>query len=145
MLILAMLNKWSCYAHTKFSANQITWSRFLRQIHILNDKQCRSRTDLDLQCLQKWCIFGFSRTVVSIEFESRIFKEWKLQVCMLSGVSLYKIRKYYLAILQESTGKTVVLHPHPSPPPPPPPSPPPSHLRVAIVTVLKCEFLLNKM
>ena len=42
MLILVMLNKLRCHSHAYFSANQITWSRLLIQIHILNDKQCRS-------------------------------------------------------------------------------------------------------
>ena len=39
-----MLNKLRCYAHFQFSANKIAWSRLLIQIHILNDKQCRSRS-----------------------------------------------------------------------------------------------------
>ena len=43
-LILVLLNKLKCHAHFQFSANQITWSRFLIQIHILNGKQCRSRS-----------------------------------------------------------------------------------------------------
>ena len=42
-----------CHTHFYLSANQITWSRLLIQIHIVNDKQCSSRsvkkpTDLDL-------------------------------------------------------------------------------------------------
>ena len=32
-----------CHAHFQFSANQITLSRLLILVHILNDKQCRSR------------------------------------------------------------------------------------------------------
>ena len=32
------------HAHFQFSVNQITWSRLLIHIHILNDKQCRSRS-----------------------------------------------------------------------------------------------------
>ena len=44
-LILIMLNKLKCNTHFWFSTNQITWSRLLIQIHILNDKQCRSRSD----------------------------------------------------------------------------------------------------
>ena len=43
-LTLVMLNKLRCHAHFQFSANQITWSRLLIQIHILNGKQCRSRS-----------------------------------------------------------------------------------------------------
>ena len=39
-----MLNKLRCHAHFQFSANQNTWSRLSLQIHILNDKQCRSRS-----------------------------------------------------------------------------------------------------
>ena len=56
-LTLVMLNKLRYHTHFQLSATQITWSRLLIQIHILNDKQCRSRsfgfwrkpTDLDLQ------------------------------------------------------------------------------------------------
>ena len=44
LLTLVMLNKLRCHAHFQFSANQITWSRLLIQIHILNGKQCRSRS-----------------------------------------------------------------------------------------------------
>ena len=43
-LTLVILKKLRCYAHFKLSASQITWSRLLIQIHILNDKQCRSRS-----------------------------------------------------------------------------------------------------
>ena len=42
-LTLVLLNKLRCHAHFQFSAYQITWSGLLIQIHILNDKQCRSR------------------------------------------------------------------------------------------------------
>ena len=42
-LTLVMLNNLRCNAH--FSpVNQITWSGFLIEIHIFNDKQCRSRS-----------------------------------------------------------------------------------------------------
>ena len=34
-----MLNKLSSQAHFQFSANQITWSGLLIQIHILDDDQ----------------------------------------------------------------------------------------------------------
>ena len=44
ILTLVMLNKLRRHAHFQFSASQITWSRLLTQIHILNDKQCRSRS-----------------------------------------------------------------------------------------------------
>ena len=54
------------------------------QIHILNDKQCKSRsdswllqkpTDLDLHCLQRQDISGFSRTrVKSEEYPQLVFK-----------------------------------------------------------------------
>ena len=79
-----------CHAYFKFSANQITWSKLLIQIHILIDKQGRSRsadfwrsqlkwqtvkiqiswllkkpTDLDLHCFQSQGISGFSRTKVN--------------------------------------------------------------------------------
>ena len=43
-LTLVMLNKLRCHAHLSYSTNQITPSRLLIQIHILNDKQCRSRS-----------------------------------------------------------------------------------------------------
>ena len=43
-LTLVMLNKLSCPAHFWFPVNQITWSGFLIEIHIFNDKQCRSRS-----------------------------------------------------------------------------------------------------
>ena len=43
-LTLVLLNKLRCHAYFQFSANQITWSSFLIQIHILNGKQCRSRS-----------------------------------------------------------------------------------------------------
>ena len=39
-----MLNKLRCHNHYWLSANQIAWSALLMQIHILNDKQCRSRS-----------------------------------------------------------------------------------------------------
>ena len=39
-----MLNKLRCNAHFWFSASQIYWFRFFIQIHILNDKLCRSRS-----------------------------------------------------------------------------------------------------
>ena len=44
LLTLVMLNKLRCYAFFKFSANQITWFRWLISFHILNGKQCRSRS-----------------------------------------------------------------------------------------------------
>ena len=43
-LTLVLLNKLSCHSHFWFSANRITWSGLLIQIHILNGKQCRSRS-----------------------------------------------------------------------------------------------------
>ena len=43
-LTLVMLNKLRCHTHFQFSVNQITWSRLLTQTHILNGKQCRSRS-----------------------------------------------------------------------------------------------------
>ena len=44
LLTLVMLNKLRSPAHFQFSSNQITWSRLLIQIHIISDKQCRSRS-----------------------------------------------------------------------------------------------------
>ena len=44
ILTLVMLNKLRCHIHFWFSVNQITWSWLWTQIHILNDKQCRSRS-----------------------------------------------------------------------------------------------------
>ena len=43
-LTLVLLNKLRCHTYFQFSANQITWSSLLMQIHILNDKQCSSRS-----------------------------------------------------------------------------------------------------
>ena len=43
LLTLVMLNKLRCNTHFEFPADQITWSGFLIEIHIFNDKQCRSR------------------------------------------------------------------------------------------------------
>ena len=57
-LTLLMLNKLRCHAHFQFPANQITWSEFLIDIHIFNDKLqiqiswlLKNPTDLDLHCL----------------------------------------------------------------------------------------------
>ena len=44
LLTLVMMNKLRCHAYFQFSTNQITWSRLLTEIHILNGKQCRSRS-----------------------------------------------------------------------------------------------------
>ena len=70
-LTLVMLNKLKCLAHFQFSASQIIWSRLLILIHKVNGKQCRSRSvgffrsqHLDLHCLQRQEISGFSRTRV---------------------------------------------------------------------------------
>ena len=52
-LTLVLLNKLRCRTHFYFSANQITWSRLLIQIHILNGKQSRSRC---------WLLHGFRRS-----------------------------------------------------------------------------------
>ena len=49
-----MLNKLRCHAHFLFSTNQITWSRLLIQIHILNDKQCKSRSVSFFRSQQIW-------------------------------------------------------------------------------------------
>ena len=43
-LTLVLLNKLRCHDHFKFTADEITWSRLLLWIHILNVKQCRSRS-----------------------------------------------------------------------------------------------------
>ena len=44
ILTVVMLNKLRSHTHFLLSANQITWSRLLIQIHILTDKQCRSKS-----------------------------------------------------------------------------------------------------
>ena len=44
LFTLVLLNKLRCHTHFWLSANQITWSRVLIQIHILEDKQLRSRS-----------------------------------------------------------------------------------------------------
>ena len=68
---LVMLNKLRCHAHSKISANQITRSRF----HILNGNSAdpdllasKNSTDLDLNCLQREGISGFSRNGVIFFF-----------------------------------------------------------------------------
>ena len=80
-----------CHTHFQFSANQTSWSRFLIQIHILNAKQCRSRSihkpsDLDLHCLQRQGISGFSRTRVKncwvILSGSTLFSQACLSKCL---------------------------------------------------------------
>ena len=53
-LTLVMLNKLRWHAHFQLSANQITWSRLLIQIHILNGKQCRSRSVGFFRCQLIW-------------------------------------------------------------------------------------------
>ena len=53
-LILDMLNKLRCHIHFKFSTNQITWFRLLIKNHILNDKQCRSRSVAIFRSQQIW-------------------------------------------------------------------------------------------
>ena len=57
VLILAMLNKDATAATT----NQITWSRLLIQIHILNDKQSRSRSICFWQSQLIW-IYTFCKS-----------------------------------------------------------------------------------
>ena len=39
-----MLNKLRCHTHLQILADQIAWSSLLIQIHMLNVKQCRSRS-----------------------------------------------------------------------------------------------------
>ena len=90
-LTLVMLNKLRCHTHFQLSANQITWSRLLIQIHILNDKQCRSRTVsffkptcVDLHCLQRCGISRFSRTRVKV-FCLKTCIKWKFvkEICWM--------------------------------------------------------------
>ena len=45
IFILAMLNKLRCHTHIWLTAHHIAWFRLLIQVHILSDKQCRSRAD----------------------------------------------------------------------------------------------------
>ena len=78
-LTLVMLNKLRCHAHFQFSANQIIWSRLLIWIHILNGKQCRSRSVGFLETnwsgstrLQRQDISGFSRTKVNTHWADSI-------------------------------------------------------------------------
>ena len=54
-LTLVLLNKLRCQAFYKFSANQISWSRLLTSIHILNGKQCRSRERSQLVWIYTVC------------------------------------------------------------------------------------------
>ena len=44
MLTFVVLNKSRCHAHFWVSVHQITLFRLLIQFHVLNDKQCRSRS-----------------------------------------------------------------------------------------------------
>ena len=61
VLTLLMLNKLRCNAHFKFPANQITWSDFLIEIHIFNDKHA----DPDQLAFSNWSgstLFAKSRS-----------------------------------------------------------------------------------
>ena len=58
-LLIVIQSDWSrlliqIQAHFQLAANQITWSRLLIQIHILNDKQCRSRSVAFWRSLLIW-------------------------------------------------------------------------------------------
>ena len=71
LLTLVLLNKLWCHAHFWFSANQITWFWILILIHIQWQTVqiqiswlLQKPTDLDLHCLQRRGISGFSRTRV---------------------------------------------------------------------------------
>ena len=54
VLTLVLLNKLDATPSSNF-----------QPIRLLNGKQCRSRTDLDLHCLQRQGLSGFSRTRVN--------------------------------------------------------------------------------
>ena len=110
-LTIFLLNKLRCHTHFSFSANQITWSRLLIQIHILNAKQCsaacmwlsclvalkiwklnwnsadpdQKTTDLELHCLQRQSISGFSRTRVSLSI-SNLYLYLTLTFCLVNGL-----------------------------------------------------------
>ena len=59
------------------SANHFDWSRLLIQIHILNDKQCRSRSvgffrSQLIWCLRRQGIYGFSSTRINIIYVTAV-------------------------------------------------------------------------
>ena len=73
-LTLVLLNKLRWQAHLQFTANQIIWSGLLLYIHMLNVKQCRSRSVGFFRSQLIWIytickgkgVSGFSRTRVNI-------------------------------------------------------------------------------
>ena len=69
VLRLALLNKLRCYSHFQFLANEITLSRLLIQIHILNENSAdpdQKATGVDLHCLQRQGISWFGKTGVKV-------------------------------------------------------------------------------
>ena len=54
LLTLVLLNILRSHAHFWFSADHITWSGLLLYIHILNGKQCRSRSSQHI-CIYTVC------------------------------------------------------------------------------------------
>ena len=71
-----ILNKLRWYAHFQFPDNQITWSRLLIHIQILNDKQCRSRSVSFFRSQLIW-IYTVWHVVYSKRRVKQIFI-WKL-------------------------------------------------------------------
>ena len=77
-LSLVMLNKLRCHTHFKFSASHITWSRIVdtnSHAYIMTNSAdpdqlaswlFQKPTDLDLLCLHRQGISGFSRIMVNI-------------------------------------------------------------------------------
>ena len=109
-----MLNKLRCHTLFEFPANQIPWSRLLIQIHTLNGKQCRARsvgqkpTDLDLHCLQRQGISGFSRTMVNIRCS--IVFGWGLAFKNGDNLQMAKVYvSWYLLYLNYVKGGFVFL------------------------------------
>ena len=102
-LTLVLLNKLRCHAHFYFPANHITWSRVLIWIHVLKGKQCRSRSaDLDLHCLQRQDISGFSRTRVNSPRKHMLYPQH-----MFSWRNKKKINNFWL---KKAPSEKTVLH-----------------------------------
>ena len=83
-LTLVLLNKLRCHTLFKFSANQITcsdcWYKFNTEwqtVQIQISWLLKKPTDLDLHCLQRQVISGFSRTRVNL---MHVVYKWNLRL-----------------------------------------------------------------
>ena len=89
-----MLNKLRCHTHFWFSANQITWYRLLIKIHILNYKQCRSRSD------------GFFRNQLFWIYTDYIGRVYPGSAGKFAKLPVFN-SKYYFQLSSESVAVTV--------------------------------------